>query len=79
MTGRSRSGSCPLGFVLAGPAADAFGATEVLLGGSVIAFVAFALGLLPRGTRMLERLDAPPTTAPAPVAVPATAPRVPVA
>ena len=65
-------GLVPLGYVLAGPAADVFGAPEVLLGGSLIAFVAFALGLLPRGTRMLERLD----VAPAAVALPATPPHV---
>ena len=68
-------GLVPLGYVLAGPAADALGATEVLLGGSLIAVVAFALGLLPRGTRMLERLD---LGAPAAVALPATPPHVPV-
>jgi len=45
----------PLGYMLAGPAAQAFGATEVLLGGAVIAFTALALGSLPRETRMLER------------------------
>ena len=45
----------PLGYVLAGPAADAFGATQTLLGGSIIAFVALALGSLPRETRTLER------------------------
>ena len=61
-------GLVPLGFVLAGPAAEALGATEVLLGGSLIAFVAFALGLLPRGTRMLERLD-PGAAAPPPAAI----------
>ncbi|HEV2775020.1 MAG TPA: MFS transporter, partial [Solirubrobacteraceae bacterium] len=71
-------GLVPLGYVLAGPAADAFGATEVLLGGSLIAFVAFALGLLPRGTRMLERLDAPPD-APVPLGLAATERHVPVA
>jgi MFS family permease len=49
-------GLVPLGFVLAGPAADAIGATHVLLGGAVVACVALALGLLPRQTRMLERL-----------------------
>jgi MFS family permease len=49
-------GLVPLGFVVAGPAADAIGATEVLLGGAVIACVALAVGLLPRETRMLERL-----------------------
>ena len=74
-------GLVPLGYVLAGPAADAFGASEVLLGGSLIAFVAFALGLVPRGTRMLERLDVddhPAAAVPA-VVLPATVPRVPVA
>jgi hypothetical protein len=49
----------------------------VLLGGSLIAFVAFALGLLPRGTRMLERLDAPPAT-PVALGLPASDPHVPV-
>jgi MFS family permease len=49
-------GLVPLGYVLAGPAADALGATEVLLGGAIIAFVVLALGLLPTETRMLERL-----------------------
>jgi hypothetical protein len=48
-------GLVPLGYVLAGPAADMLGATAVLLGGSVVAFVVLALGLLPRETRMLER------------------------
>jgi MFS family permease len=55
-------GLLPLGYVLAGPAADALGASNVLLGGSAIGFVALALGLLPRETRMLERervADAP--------------------
>jgi len=47
----------PLGYVLAGPAADAIGAANVLLGGAALAFVALALGLLPRETRMLERRD----------------------
>jgi MFS family permease len=47
----------PLGYALAGPLASALGTVEVLVGGSVLAIVAFALGLLPRGTRQLERLD----------------------
>jgi predicted MFS family arabinose efflux permease len=47
----------PLGYVLAGPAANALGAANVLLGGAALAFVALALGLLPRETRMLERRD----------------------
>jgi MFS family permease len=48
----------PLGYVLAGPLAQAFGAVEILLGGSALAGLALALGLLPRETRMLERLAA---------------------
>jgi hypothetical protein len=47
----------PLGYVLAGPLARALGAVEVLVGGSVLACIALALGLLPRETRMLERLS----------------------
>jgi MFS family permease len=68
-------GLVPLGYVLAGPAADALGATEVLLGGSIVAFVVLALALLPRETRMLERRARPP----APFALAETAPRMPVA
>ncbi len=51
-------GLLPLGYVLAGPLAGALGAVEVLLGGSVLAALALALGLLPRETRTLERLAA---------------------
>jgi MFS family permease len=47
----------PLGYVLAGPAADELGAANVVLAGAAIAFVALALGQLPRETRMLERVD----------------------
>ncbi|MDQ6811185.1 MAG: MFS transporter [Actinomycetota bacterium] len=50
----------PLGYVLAGPLARELGAVEVLIGGSALAAVAFALGLLPRQTRMLERLEGEP-------------------
>ena len=50
----------PLGCVLAGPVAAQIGATTVLLGGAIVGSVALALGLLPRETRMLERLDAEP-------------------
>jgi hypothetical protein len=49
----------PLGYVLAGPLANALGSVDVLLGGSVLAAIALALGLLPRQTRMLERFPAP--------------------
>ena len=48
----------PLGYVLAGPLAHALGAVTVLLGGSALAGVALALGLLPRQTRRLTRLQA---------------------
>jgi MFS family permease len=48
----------PLGYVLAGPLANALGAVEVLLGGSALAAIALALGLLPRETRMLRRTRA---------------------
>ncbi len=46
----------PLGYVLAGPLAHALGAVEVLLGGSALAGIALALGLLPRQTRTLRSL-----------------------
>jgi len=50
-------GLLPLGFVLAGPLADSFGAVEVLLVGTVLATVASLAGILPRETRMLRRID----------------------
>jgi hypothetical protein len=50
-------GLLPLGFILAGPLAGELGAVEVLIGGSVLACIALGLGLLPRETRTLERLD----------------------
>ncbi len=46
----------PLGYVLAGPLASTLGSVDVLIGGSALAAIALALGLLPRQTRMLERL-----------------------
>ncbi len=49
----------PLGYLLAGPLASRLGAVDVLAGGSALAALAFALGLLPRETRMLERLPDP--------------------
>ncbi|HTZ88494.1 MAG TPA: hypothetical protein VMB05_17650, partial [Solirubrobacteraceae bacterium] len=49
----------PVGYVLAGPLASALGSVEVLLGGSALAILALALGLLPRETRMLARGPAP--------------------
>jgi hypothetical protein len=47
----------PLGYVLAGPLASALGSVDVLIGGSALAAIALALGLLPRQTRMLERFS----------------------
>ncbi len=66
----------PLGYVLAGPLAARLGAVNVLGAGAVLAVAAFALGLVPRQTRMLERLErrggrAPAGEAPAPPAQPA--------
>jgi MFS family permease len=49
----------PIGYLIAGPLAVRLGSVEVLLGGLALATVAFALGLLPRQTRMLERLEEP--------------------
>jgi hypothetical protein len=49
-------GLLPFGYLLAGPLASELGAVEVLIGGSVLACISFALGLLPRETRRLERL-----------------------
>jgi MFS family permease len=46
----------PLGYAIAGPLGSALGAVPVMVGGSVLALVAFVLGLLPRDTRMLERI-----------------------
>lgn len=48
-------GLMPLGYLLAGPVADAVGTTDLLVVGAVVAFVALALGLAPRATRALER------------------------
>src|SRR5438105_3549125 len=47
----------PFGYLLAGPLATQLGAVEVLLGGSLLACVALAAGLLPRETRMLARVE----------------------
>jgi MFS family permease len=52
------AGLVPVGFVLAGPAVDAFGAAAVLTVGSAIAAVAIAAALAPAQTRRLERLEA---------------------
>src|SRR5439155_18339239 len=53
-------GLLPLGYLLAGPVASAFGAVEVLLGGSALALLALAMGSLPRQTRTLDPNDPQP-------------------
>jgi hypothetical protein len=47
----------PAGYLLAGPVANALGDVRVLFCGGVAGLVAIALGLLPRSTRTLTRLQ----------------------
>jgi Transmembrane secretion effector len=47
----------PAGYLLTGPVASALGGAHVLVGGGLLGLVACALGLLPRSTRALTRLD----------------------
>jgi len=47
----------PAGYLLTGPVAAALGNVPVLVGGGLLGLVACALGLLPRSTRTLTRLD----------------------
>ena len=59
-------GLLPLGYIVAGPIAESIGAVEVMVGGSALASIALTMALLPRETRMLERLkppDEPPASA----------------
>jgi hypothetical protein len=49
-------GLLPIGYLLAGPLAEAVGAVEVLAVGSALAMFAWLLALLPRESRMLERI-----------------------
>jgi len=68
----------PIGYVLAGPAADWLGASNVLQWGSLVAFAALALGLLPHETRMLERRAGAAGGPAAPAALGEAHPRLPV-
>jgi len=47
----------PTGYLLAGPLAAAVGPAEVLVVGGLLGMLASVLGLLPRSTRTLSRLD----------------------
>jgi hypothetical protein len=45
----------PLGYLLAGPAADASSAEAVMVTGAILTAIAIAIGLIPRDTRTLTR------------------------
>jgi MFS family permease len=47
----------PVGYLLAGPLADATSAETVLIGGAILTAVVLASGLVPRDTRMLRRAE----------------------
>ncbi len=49
-------GLLPVGYLLAGPLGDALGSSEVLAVGSALAMAAWLFALIPRETRMLERI-----------------------
>jgi predicted MFS family arabinose efflux permease len=53
-------GLVPLGFLIAGPLAEAYGASTVLAGGALLALAAMLGGLAPRETRTLRRLEIAP-------------------
>jgi MFS family permease len=64
----------PLGYILAGPLSDQLGAVRVTVTGGIVGTALMGLGLLPRSTRSLSRLDEPETgigafAAPFPVGV----------
>jgi hypothetical protein len=47
----------PVGYLLAGPLAEATSAEAVLVGGAILTALVLALGLVPRDTRMLRRTE----------------------
>ncbi len=47
----------PIGYVLAGPLGEQLGATEVLIGGSLLAFISLGSALTVRDVRALRRLE----------------------
>lgn len=50
----------PVGYLLAGPAAEALGAQRVMAVGGVLGALAMVLALLPRSTRDLTRWEHSP-------------------
>ena len=50
-------GLLPVGYLLAGPLAEAFGAVEALIAGGVLAFVVQIVALITPGVWKLERLQ----------------------
>jgi hypothetical protein len=47
----------PVGYLAAGPVADATSTETVLVGGAILTAGVLALGLLPRATRTLQRVE----------------------
>jgi len=47
----------PVGFLAAGPVADATSEEAVLIGGAILTAAVLALGLIPRETRTLRRVE----------------------
>jgi MFS family permease len=47
----------PVGYLAAGPVAEATSTETVLVGGAILTAVVLALGLIPRDTRMLRRVE----------------------
>jgi MFS family permease len=47
----------PVGYLAAGPVADATSTETVLVGGAILTAIVLAIGLLPRETRMLSRVE----------------------
>lgn len=54
------AGLLPVGYVLAGPLAERFGAVEVLVAGSILGVIALAAALASRELRMLPRIEGTP-------------------
>ena len=57
----------PVGYLLAGPAGEAFGRVEVMAAGGLLGTAVMALALLPRSTRELPAHVGEPVLAPTPL------------